>query len=110
VNPAEERIKIGDNYYLDLYREAIIKNGLAIKLSLPQYRLLYLLAQNLGQPVVNTDLISYAWRGEEYVDKNSLHVYISRIRKLIEKDSRHPRYLMSLRGLGYILFFIKSSQ
>jgi DNA-binding response OmpR family regulator len=101
------QIQVGDSCYLDVFREAIVKDGLVIKLSRPQFRLLHLLAQNLGHPVASADLISYVWRDEECIDKNSLHVCIGRIRRIIEKDPRNPQYLMSLRKVGYILFFIK---
>ncbi len=104
-----ERIQIGDGLYLDVFREALVKDSLVINLSRPQFRLLHLLAQNLGQPVTSMDLISYVWRDEECIDKNSLHVCIGRIRRILEKDPRNPRYLMSLRKMGYVLFFIKDS-
>ncbi len=101
------QIQVGDSCYLDVFREVLIKSGLVIKLSRPQFRLLHLLAKNLGHPVTSADLISYAWRGEEYIDKNSLYVCIGRIRQILEKDPRNPKCLISLRKVGYILFFIK---
>ena len=104
------QIQIGDSCYLDLFREVLIKSGLVIKLSRPQFRLLHLLARNLGQPVTSADLISYAWRGEECIDKNSLHVCIGRIRRMLEEDPRNPQSLISLRKVGYILFFTKDAR
>lgn len=85
-----------------------IKDGLAIALSRTQFRLLHLLAQNLGRPVSSRDLIIYAWGDEESIDKNDLYVYISRIRQRLENNAKNPQFLLSLRGVGYILLPVTS--
>jgi DNA-binding response OmpR family regulator len=88
-----------------VFRERLVKDGLVIALSRTQFRLLFLLAQNLGCPVSSGDLIGYVWGDNEF--RNDLYVYINRIRQRLEKNPKSPKYLMSLRGMGYILFFIK---
>ena len=110
MNSQKEQLQLGDSCYLDVYREALVKNDLVIRLSRSQFRLLHLLAQHLGQPVTSADLISYVWRGEECIGKNSLYVCIGRIRQMLEKDPESPQYLMSLRKVGYVLFFVKDSR
>jgi DNA-binding response OmpR family regulator len=97
-------IELGGNCYLDLVRETLVRDGLAIALSRTQFRLLYVLARNLGHPVTTRELIRYVWGYEELIDRNDLYVYICRIRQRLEDDPRKPQYLLSLRGMGYILF------
>ncbi len=100
---ANHQIWIGANCYLDLFRETLVRGGLPIALSRTQFLLLHLLAQNLGQPVSYQDLIIYA-RGDEYFSKDELYVFINRIRHKLEKNSKKPQYLLSVRGVGYVLY------
>lgn len=100
---ANHQIRIGADCYLDLFRETLVKDGLPIVLSRTQFRIIYLLAQNLGQPVSYQDLIIYA-RGDEYFSKDELYVFINRIRHKLEKNPKKPQYLLSVRGVGYVLY------
>ena len=99
----DHHLQIGDNCYLDLFRETLVKDGLPIALSRTQFLLLHLLAQNLGQPVSYRDLIIYAW-GDAECCKNALYVYINRIRQRLEKHPKSPQHLLSVRGVGYVLY------
>ncbi len=97
------QIRIGAHCYLDVFRETLVKDGLPIALSRTQFRIIYLLAQNLGQPVLYRDLILYAW-GDAECCRNDLYVYINRIRQRLEKHPKSPQHLLSVRGVGYVLY------
>ena len=68
-----------------------------------QFNLLLLLAERAGR-VQTREQIMEALKGEEWdsVDR-SIDVHISRIRQLIEDDARHPRFVQTVRGTGYVL-------
>jgi two-component system phosphate regulon response regulator OmpR len=68
-----------------------------------QFNLLLLLAERAGR-VQTREQIMEALKGEEWdsVDR-SIDVHISRVRQLIEDDPRHPRFVQTVRGTGYVL-------
>lgn len=97
-------LSLGDDCILDVVGETLIKDGISIRLSRIQCRILHYMAEHLGQPVTNEELMQYVWGNDSTVTKRELYVYINRIRKRLEQDYRHPQYLFSLRGLGYVLY------
>jgi DNA-binding response OmpR family regulator len=68
-----------------------------------EYRLLAYLAQNAGRVVTQDLLLEHVW-GEEYIgESHLLQVNMNRLRRKIEADPAHPRFLMTKMGVGYIL-------
>jgi two-component system, OmpR family, KDP operon response regulator KdpE len=68
-----------------------------------EYRLLAYLAQNSGRVVTQDLLLEHVW-GEEYVgESHLLQVNMNRLRRKIEADPTHPRYLITKMGVGYFL-------
>jgi DNA-binding response OmpR family regulator len=106
----KQPILLGNRCYLDVEKETLVKENLPIALSRIQFRLLYYLAQNMGQPVSDLQLISYAWGTEAFVSRNDLYVYINRLRQRLEDNPKKPECLMSLRGRGYVLYLKKKKQ
>jgi DNA-binding response OmpR family regulator len=100
-------IVLDENCYIDLDQEDLVKNGLRISLSKRQSRLLYRLSQNLGYIVCKRELITYVWGMEGDFINDSLYVCINRIRTRLEDDIHHPKYLLSAKGIGYMLRSIK---
>jgi len=97
-------ILLGENCYLDVENEILVKDNLPIALSRIQFRLLYYLTLHLGHPVSDQHLISYGWGTEAFISRNDLYVYINRLRQRIEDDPKKPECLLSLRGVGYVLY------
>jgi len=97
-------LSLGDDCYLDLTKEIMIKDEFPIALSRIQFRLVYCLGLNLGTPVTNDELIKFAWGDDAFINRGELYVYINRIRQRLENDWRKPQYLFSLRGVGYVLY------
>lgn len=70
---------------------------------LKEFELLQYLMQNKGRAMTRHQLIDRVW-GSDYVgDTKTLDVHVKRIRSKIEEDPAHPRYLTTVRGLGYKL-------
>lgn len=93
---------IGD-LSIDFAQHLVTMNGKEIVLTPTEYRILSYLAQNAGRVVTQDLLLEHVW-GSEYVGEgHMLQVNINRLRRKIEPDSSHPRYIMTKVGIGYLL-------
>ncbi len=92
---------IDDRLTVDFQRRDVIVEGKRISLRPTEYRLLYHLVQNAGWIIPHDQLLSRVW-GPEYRDEYQLlRLYITYLRKKIEPDPSHPRYIFTERGVGY---------
>ena len=67
-----------------------------------EYKILVMLFENKGKIITREQILSYIWDNEEnFVNDNTLTVYIKRIREKIEKDPNKPEIIKTVRGLGY---------
>jgi two-component system response regulator RegX3 len=86
---------------MDVERHEVSVNGERIKLALKEFELLEMLLRNAGRVMTRGQLIDRIW-GADYVgDTKTLDVHIKRLRTKIEPDPTNPRYLITVRGLGY---------
>lgn len=72
-------------------------------LTAKEYAILQKLAQERGRIVSIDALCDAVWQEENYGYENTLVVHIRRLREKIEEDPSHPKYLLTVRGLGYRL-------
>ncbi len=87
---------------IDLLGSSALWNGRPLNLTAAEYHLLCLLVQNAGQTVLRNTILDALWDGNgNFVDDNTLSVYIRRLREKIEEDPSEPKYLMTVRGFGY---------
>lgn len=95
-------ITLGD-LALDLAQHRVTQAGEELDLTPIEYRLLAYLAQNAGRVVTQDLLLEHVW-GEEYAgESHLLQVNMNRLRRKIEADPAHPRYLLTKMGVGYLL-------
>jgi two-component system response regulator RegX3 len=86
---------------LDVDRHLVTVNGAATQLPLKEFDLLEMLLRNAGRVLTRAQLIDRVW-GASYVgDTKTVDVHIKRLRGRIEPDPANPRYLTTVRGLGY---------
>jgi len=86
---------------LDVERHTVAVNGVAVALPLKEFDLLELLLRNSGRVLTRGQLIDRIW-GSDYVgDTKTLDVHIKRLRAKIEPDPANPKFLLTVRGLGY---------
>ncbi|WP_153396152.1 response regulator transcription factor [Ornithinicoccus halotolerans] len=86
---------------LDVERHTVSVDGEAVSLPLKEFELLELLLRNSGRVLTRGQLIDRVW-GSDYVgDTKTLDVHIKRLRAKIEPDPSQPRYIVTVRGLGY---------
>ena len=88
----------------DTVRGLVYKNNVELTLSALEYRLLLLFLSNQGIVLTRSRLLEELWdMAGEFVNDNTLTVYIKRLREKIEADPAHPEYIKTIRGLGYKL-------
>ncbi|GAB2470977.1 two-component sensory transduction protein RegX [Promicromonospora xylanilytica] len=88
---------------MDVERHTVAVSGESVALPLKEFDLLELLMRNAGRVLTRGQLIDRVW-GADYVgDTKTLDVHVKRIRSKIEPDPGTPKYLLTVRGLGYKL-------
>lgn len=86
---------------MDIERHVVSVNGEPVSLPLKEFELLEMLLRNSGRVMTRGQLIDRVW-GSDYVgDTKTLDVHVKRLRSKIEPDPSSPRYLVTVRGLGY---------
>lgn len=94
-------IRSGD-YYLDFESQCFFRNNVPVDLTLTEYRIIRCLLTSAPAPVMRARLLDIVWDSHEnYVDDNTLSVYINRIRKKIRDDSAGSP-IGTRHGIGYI--------
>lgn len=94
-------IQLGD-VFVDTVKGKAEKNGKDLFLSALEYRLLLIFVNNRGVVLSRTQLLQSLWDfAGEFVNDNTLTVYIKRLRNKIEDDPCNPMIIKTVRGLGY---------
>ena len=94
-------IECGD-ITVDLLGSRALLNGKNLELTSAEYRLLCLLVRNVNRIVTREIILSELWdEAENFVDNNTLSVYVRRLREKVEADPSHPQHLITVRGFGY---------
>ena len=94
-----ERITIGD-LTLDQRECKLYRDNEEIELTYMEYKLLKLFMTEPGRVFTKAQLFETVWENEYYTD-NTVVVYISKLRDKIEKDTKNPKIIKTVRGLGY---------
>lgn len=90
------------NVLVDTVKGTASKNGKDLYLSALEYRLLLVFLNNRGMILSRNRLLESIWDiAGEFVNDNTLTVYIKRLREKIEEDPQNPEIIKTVRGLGY---------
>lgn len=94
-------IQIGD-ITVDTIKGTAVRNGKDLYLSALEYRLLLTFINNRGAVLSRNQLLESIWDiAGEFVNDNTLTVYIKRLRDKIENDPQNPLIIKTVRGMGY---------
>jgi DNA-binding response OmpR family regulator/signal transduction histidine kinase len=88
---------------IDYAQHQIWQHGRLVQLSGTEYKLLSVLAHNVGRVLTHEILLERVWGPEYNREVDFIWVYISRLRRKIEDDPRHPRYILTVPDVGYKL-------
>jgi len=86
---------------VDTERHTVSVEGLDQSLPLKEFDLLVYLMQNAGRVLTRTQLIDRIWGSDYFGDTKTLDVHVKRLRSRIEKDAANPKFIQTIRGLGY---------
>lgn len=90
------------NITLDLDKNLLYKDDKEVILTALEYRILLMLFNNIGKIVTREQILDKIWDiAGNFVNDNTLTVYIKRIREKIEADQANPKIIKTIRGIGY---------
>jgi phosphate regulon transcriptional regulator PhoB len=86
---------------IDFTTYEVFVRGRTVKLTLKEFELLRFLVQNPNRVLSRDQLLDRVWGGETFVTPRTVDLHIRRLRKAIEKDDSKPKWILTLRGVGY---------
>jgi two-component system KDP operon response regulator KdpE len=91
-----------ESFTVDLAAKQVLgPNGAAIRLTPTEWNVLEVLVRNEGKLVSQRQLLQEVWGPQYETETNYLRVYLAQLRRKLEHDPSHPRYLLTEPGLGY---------
>ena len=87
---------------IDEARHVVTRDGTEVLLTAREFALLVTLARHPGRVFTRAQLLEQVW-GDEYYDDHVVDVHVGNLRKKLEQDPTQPRYLITVRGVGYRL-------
>ncbi|WP_168119025.1 response regulator transcription factor [Paenibacillus sp. HB172176] len=91
-----------ENISVNMLEGKVFKNGEEVVLTALEYRLLLIFANHIGQVLSRNQLLEQIWDlAGDFVNDNTLTVYIKRLREKLENDPQNPEIIKTVRGLGY---------
>ncbi|MEW6001928.1 MAG: response regulator transcription factor [Nitrospirota bacterium] len=99
--PVAEKILTVEGLKIDKERYTVSIKGRPVKLSATEFKLLLYLAERKGKVFSREQLLDAIWRDEAFVEPRTVDVHIRRLRAQIEEDPSNPKYIKTLRGIGY---------
>jgi two-component system alkaline phosphatase synthesis response regulator PhoP len=104
IQPAkdDERVEVGD-LVVDKRRHEVVRQGVRIDLTPLEFQILELLASEPGRAWSRNALLDRVWSTEYEGYQRNIDPHINRLRKKLETDPKNPRYVLTVRGVGYKL-------
>ncbi|CAM4301166.1 response regulator YycF [Paenibacillus tarimensis] len=91
------------NLFIDTDMYVVYKDGEPLDLTHREYELVYYMARNSGKVMTREHLLQAVWGFEYFGDVRTVDVTIRRLREKIEDDPSRPEYILTRRGLGYMM-------
>ena len=98
-----ESVLVAGELRLDSDRHVVTLNGNPLTLPLKEFELLELLMENVNRVLTRGQIIDRVWGSNYFGDTKTLDVHIKRLRSKVEDDPARPKYIQTVRGLGYKL-------
>lgn len=91
-----------NNVCINILEGKVYKNGEEVLLTALEYRLFLIFANHIGQVLTRAQLLDRIWDvAGDFVNDNTLTVYIKRLREKLEDNPQQPRIIQTVRGFGY---------
>jgi two-component system, OmpR family, alkaline phosphatase synthesis response regulator PhoP len=98
----EDRVEVGD-LVVDKRRHEVVRQGVRVDLTPLEFQILELLASEPGRAWSRNALLDRVWSTEYEGYQRNIDPHINRLRKKLELDPKNPRYVLTVRGVGYKL-------
>ena len=99
ANGSSETRRLGD-IVIDSTRHLVSRRGAPVDLTAREFALLAMLAEEPGRVFTRAQILDRLWDSEFY-DDHVVEVHIGNLRRKLEDDPAHPRYVETVRGVGY---------
>jgi DNA-binding response OmpR family regulator len=99
---SESNLKVGA-LRLNVRKQEASVDDRKIDLTHKEFQLLEFLLRHPGEVISRDEFLDQVWGGEVYVTPRSVDTHMAALRRKIERDPDHPRYILSVRGAGYKL-------
>ncbi|MGR6968088.1 response regulator [Streptomyces cynarae] len=90
-----------DDFVIDLFAKRVHRDGRDVRLTPTEWHLLEILVTNPGRLITQKHLLQEVWGVSQSNKTNYLRVYMAQLRRKLETDPSHPRYLITEPGMGY---------
>ncbi|MBS7525584.1 response regulator transcription factor [Fusibacter paucivorans] len=102
TGPSEVEPIVSGDIYVDLVNHQVMRSGEPLNLTAAEYRLLVLFLRHTGQVLTRQKILEALWdHAGDFVDDNTLSVYVRRLREKVELNPSKPERLVTVRGFGY---------
>lgn len=101
IQSGTEPIFVAGPLRVDFAQRQVQVNGQDVKLTPTEYTLLKVLIKNSGKIMTRQMLLREVWGTGYSAESHYLHVYIGQLRHKIEPDPAHPRFILTISGVGY---------
>jgi len=98
--PETTLVETGD-FSIDLFAKKVVRGGRDVRLTPTEWHLLEILVTNPGRLITQKHLLQEVWGVSQSSKTNYLRVYMAQLRRKLETDPAHPRYLITEPGMGY---------
>jgi two-component system, OmpR family, KDP operon response regulator KdpE len=98
--PGSPVIEVGE-LRLDVEKHALSRNGELVPLTPHEFGLMRLFMQNEGKLLTHKTILKEVWGPAYQSESHYIHVYVSQLRRKVERDATRPRYLLTESGAGY---------
>lgn len=98
---SEQQKLVFPDLELDLHRKLVIRDGKPVNLTAMQFAVLAFLASHPGRVYSREQIMRHLWDGNFFGESHAANVHIQHIRQKIEDDPKNPRYVQTVRGMGY---------
>jgi two-component system KDP operon response regulator KdpE len=100
VQSGKETVIKADDVTIDLARHLVYRGNEEVKLTATEFKMLAYLAANAGRVLTHRNILEHVW-GWDSGSIEYLRVYMLQLRRKLEADPRHPRFLLTEPGVGY---------
>jgi len=99
--PRDEEVLEVDGLRIDPARRSVEVDGRPVQLTYVEFELLRALARRPGRVFSRQALLESLWGGADYREPRTIDVHVRHLREKLEADPREPRYILTVRGVGY---------